>query len=139
MQSKQWNHPIPSPPKRFKRVHQAGKVMASIFWDCQGVILIDYLEQSRTMNGAYYADDLRRLRQGIVRKRGGKLTCGVLLLQDHVPTHTSQVDMIAATECGFEIPSHPPYSRDMSPSDIYLFPKLKAHLVVHNMEAMKAP
>ena len=36
--------------------------------------------------------------------------------------------MTAATECGFEIFPHPPYSPDMVPSDFYLFPKLKYHL-----------
>ena len=36
--------------------------------------------------------------------------------------------MAAATECGFEILLHPPYSPDMAPSDFYLFPKLKFHL-----------
>ena len=39
--------------------------MASIFWDSQGVIMIDYLEQSRMINGAYYAGELRRLHQEI--------------------------------------------------------------------------
>ena len=33
MQSKQWKHPGTPPPKKFKRVHSAGKVMASILWD----------------------------------------------------------------------------------------------------------
>ena len=36
--------------------------------------------------------------------------------------------MTAATECRFQILPHPPYSPDMSPSDFYLFPKLKSHL-----------
>ena len=31
MQSKQWKHPGSSPPKKLKRVHSVGKVMASIF------------------------------------------------------------------------------------------------------------
>ena len=67
MQSMQWKH------KMLKRVSSAGKVMASVFWDSQGEIMIDYFEQGRTINGAYYAAELRRLRQEIARKRRGKL------------------------------------------------------------------
>ena len=44
MQSKQWKYPGSPPPKNVKRVHSAGKVTASIFWDSQGLIMIDYLE-----------------------------------------------------------------------------------------------
>ena len=92
------------------------------------MIIIDYLEQGHTINGAYYAGKLRRLHQEIVRKRQENLTRGVLLLQDDTPAHKSHVAMTAATECGFEILSHPPYSPEMALSDFYLFPKLKSHL-----------
>ena len=105
--------------------------MASTFWDIlsQGVIMIDYLEQGCTINGAYDAGELRQLRQDIARKKQGKLTHGVLhALAGQPPAHTSQVAMTAATECGFEILPHPPYSPDMAPPDFYLFPKLKLHL-----------
>ena len=54
MQSMQWKHPGSPPPKEFKRVSSAGNVMASVFWDSQGVIIIDYLEQGRTINGENY-------------------------------------------------------------------------------------
>ena len=63
MHSKQWKHPGSPPPKKFKRVHSAGKVMASIIWDSQGVIMIGYLEQGHTINGASYAGELRWLHQ----------------------------------------------------------------------------
>ena len=99
--------------------------------------MIDCLEQSRMINGTYYAGELMRLHQAIARKRRGKLTRDVLLFQDNAPACTSQCVKTAATECGFEILPHPPYSLDMAPSDFYLFPKLKSHLVVHSMEAMK--
>ena len=101
-----WRHPGP-PLFRNLRVHSAGKVMASIFWDSQGVIMVDNLEQGRMMNGAYYAGELRQLRQEIARKRRGKLTRGVLLLQNNAPAHMSQVAMTAVTECEFEILPHP--------------------------------
>ena len=60
--------------------------------------MIDYLEQGRTINYAYYAGELRLLRQEIAKKRRGKLTHVVLLLQDNAPAHTSQVAMTTATE-----------------------------------------
>ena len=54
MQSEQWKYPG-SPPYKFKTVQSVGEVMASIFWDSQGVIMIDYFEQGCMINGAYYA------------------------------------------------------------------------------------
>ena len=54
--------------------------MASVFWDSQGVIMIDNLEQGHMVNGAYYAAELRRLCQEIARQRRRKLTGGVLLI-----------------------------------------------------------
>ena len=74
MQSKQRSHPGSPPPRKFKRVHSAGKGMASIIWDNQGVIMIDYLERGHKINGAYYAGKLRQLHQEITRKRRGKIT-----------------------------------------------------------------
>ena len=59
-----------------------------------------------------------------MKKGRGKLTRGVLLLQDNARVHTSHVVLTAAAECGFEILPHPQYS----PSDFSLFPKLKSHL-----------
>ena len=119
MQSKQWKHPGSPPPKKFKRAHSAGKVMASIFWYSQGVIMIDYLEQGRTINSACYAGELRWLLQEIARKRRGKLIslqCSALA-GHNVPAHTSQVALTSATEGGFEIFAHLSLSPDMAPSD----------------------
>ena len=110
--------------------------MASIFWDNQELIMNDYLEQGRTLKGAYNAGILRRLRQEIARKRLGKLTRGVLLLQDNAPVYTSQVTMTAAPECGFEILPHPLYFLDMAPSDCSK--NRNPIFVVHCLKAMKA-
>ena len=127
MQSKQWEYPGSPLLRNFRGFIQQG-MWASIFWDSQGAIMNDYLKQGRTINGEYYAGKLRRLRQEIARKRRGKLTHSVLLLQDNAPAHTSQVAMAAATECELQFLPHPQYSPDMAPSDSYLFPKLKSHL-----------
>jgi len=58
-QSKQWTSPGQPAPQKSKTVPSAGKVMATVFWDSQGVIYIDYLEKGKT--GLYYAELLGRL------------------------------------------------------------------------------
>ena len=91
-QSMQWKYPGSHPPKIFKRVSSAGKVMASIFWDRQGIVMVDYFEEGRMKNGAYYAEELRRLRQGCEeKKRNVDWRCSAL--QDNAPAQTSQVTM----------------------------------------------
>jgi len=59
-QSKQWTSPSEPAPKKAKTVPSAGKVMATVLWDSQGVIYIDYLEKGKTVTGLYNAELLVR-------------------------------------------------------------------------------
>jgi len=86
--------------------------------------LTSYLSKGSAVTGEYYATELRQLKEALKTKRRGKLRNGVLLLQDNAPEHTACIAASAATECGYELLPHPPYS----PSDFYLFTKLKEHL-----------
>ena len=43
-------------PKKFKIQPSAGKVIATVFWDAQGVIMLDFLAKKSTIAGAYYAN-----------------------------------------------------------------------------------
>ena len=124
-QSKQWKHPGSPPPKKAKTVPSAGKVMASLFWDADGILLIDYLQKGQTINGTCYASLLMQLREKIKIKRRGKLTKGVLFHQDNAPVHKFVIAMAAIHDRGFKLVEHPPYSPDLAPSDFHLFPKLK--------------
>lgn len=128
VQSKQWKHTSSPTPKKAKVVPSAGKVMASVFWDSQGVILIEYLEKGHTVTGQHYSGQLKRLREAIKEKRPGMLTRGILFHQDNAPAHTSLVAMATIHECGFELVPHPPYSPDLAPSDFHLFPQMKKAL-----------
>lgn len=126
--SMQWHKKGTPPPKKFKVSPSAGKLMASVFWDSEGILLIDYKEKGVSITGEYYAALLERLRDAVREKRRGKLTQGVLLLHDNAPVHKAQVAMAAVQRMGFEILEHPPYSPDLAPSDFYLFPKMKKEL-----------
>lgn len=52
-------------------VKSAGKVMASVFWDADGILMIDYLPKGQTINGEYYANLLDNVHQCIQQKRTG--------------------------------------------------------------------
>ena len=43
-------------PKKFKTQPSAGKGMAAVFWNAQGVIMLDFLAKKSTITGAYYAN-----------------------------------------------------------------------------------
>jgi histone-lysine N-methyltransferase SETMAR len=63
-QSKQWTEAC-SAPKKTRLVPSAGKVMASVFWDDEGILFIAYLEKGKTINGKYYSNLLTRLDENI--------------------------------------------------------------------------
>jgi len=46
----------------------AGKVLASIFWDQDGILLIDYLPKGQTNNTEYYSSLLVQLKDTTVGK-----------------------------------------------------------------------
>ena len=127
-ESMEWKHAGSPRTKKFKVSRTTKKLMATVFWDTDGVIHIDYLPRGTTMNGQYYADLLVRLRESIKEKRRGKIRRGVLLQQDNAPVHSSKVAMQSVRDCGFELLPHPPYSPDLAPSDFFLFSKLKKEL-----------
>ena len=70
-QSKQWTEAGGSAPKKAKTVQQAGKVMASVFWDYKGILLIDYLQKGKTINSKYYSNLLDQLNVKIRENRPG--------------------------------------------------------------------
>ena len=127
-QSMQWKHTSSPPPKKFRAVPSAGKIMPSVFWDAGGILYVDCLERGATITGDYYAQLIPQVREAIKEKRSGKLRRGVLFHHDNAPAHTSHVAVAAIKAAGFELVELPPHSPDLAPSDYFLFPKLKEYL-----------
>ena len=88
-QSKQLKHVNSPKSVRFCKIVSAGKVMASVFWDSEGVLMIDYLERGKTVTDVYYAELIQKLWSAVKEKRCRKLSHGVLLHHDNAPAHTS--------------------------------------------------
>jgi GrpB-like predicted nucleotidyltransferase (UPF0157 family) len=70
-QSKQWTEAGCSAPKKTRSVPSSGKVMASVFWDAEGILFIDYLEKGKPITREYYSNLLTRLDKKIRDKRPG--------------------------------------------------------------------
>ena len=63
------------------------KDLATISWDSEGVLLLEFMPHKTTITGDTYASTIVALRENIKQKRRGKLSAGVLLLHDNAPAH----------------------------------------------------
>ncbi|GFN87569.1 receptor-type tyrosine-protein phosphatase kappa-like, partial [Plakobranchus ocellatus] len=78
-----WKHPPFPVTKKFKVQSSAAKVMATVFWDAKGVILLDILPQGQCINAARYCSTLDRRKEAIRRKRPGLFRRGIY--EEEVP------------------------------------------------------
>ena len=67
-QSRQWVGPGSPRPKKFKTQPSAGKVMATLFWDANGIIMLDFLPKRSTITEVHYPNLLDQLRTAIREK-----------------------------------------------------------------------
>lgn len=67
--SAEWTGEGDTRPKRPKTQESAGQVMASIFWDTNGLLLIDFLPKGQKINSDYYIALLDRLNDAFKQKR----------------------------------------------------------------------
>jgi len=127
-QSVEWRHSGSPRLKKF-RVHKtAGKVLASIFWDQDGILLIDYLPKGQTINAEYYSFLLVQLKDILKEKRCGNFIKGVLFLHENAPAHRALATQKKLAYLGFQYLDHLPYSPDLDPSDYNLLHGLKKQL-----------
>jgi len=105
-----------------------GKVLASIFFDQDSILLIDYLPNGQTINDEYYSSLLVQLKDILKEKSRGKFTKEVLFLHDNAPAHRALAVQKKLAYMGFLCLDNALYSPDLAPSDYHLFPGLKKQL-----------
>ena len=120
---------------RLRQERSARKIMMIIFWDKDGVPLIEYLPRGTTINGPSDASIIERLRSVIVEKGRSKVSRGVLLLYDNAPIHRCKIVQAAIRQTGFIELNHPAYSPGIAPSDYHLFSNLKKFLRLKNFSS----
>jgi len=106
-------------PKILRVQKSAGKVIASIFWDQDGILLIDYLPKGQTISAEYYLSLLMQMKDILTEKRRGKVIKGILFLHDNVPAHRALATQKKLVYLGFQCLDRPCSSPDLAPSDYH--------------------
>lgn len=130
-----WKHPWSPSPKKFKVTQSAGKIMATVFWDHRGVLLVDFHPKGHNINAQTYCSTLKRLKQEIHRKRPDRNVDDVHLLHDNARPHVAHVVSDQIASWGWQVLKHPPYSPDLAPSDYHLFGPLKRGLAGQHFDS----
>ncbi|XKL61874.1 hypothetical protein PGB90_001707 [Kerria lacca] len=108
-ESMQWKHTTSSCVQKFKQTLSVKKMMASVFWDCCGMLLFDFLPYGTIINTELYCDQLRRLRMAIKNRRRNLLTRGVMFFQDNARSHTSRVTTELLKSFKWDVFPHPSF------------------------------
>jgi histone-lysine N-methyltransferase SETMAR len=119
------HHPLSPRKKKFMTSPSAGKVMIAVFWDIDGVILVDVTAGGETINSDAYIKTLQKLKQRYRRVRPNRNPGDTLIQHDNARPHISLGAQEAIAKFGWNVLPHPPYSPDLAPSDFYLFGPLK--------------
>jgi len=130
----EWRHRGSPCPRKFQVQKSAGKVLASMFWDQEDILLIDYLPKGQTINAEYYSSLLVQLKDilkekccGAVRSPRGSCSCPTMpRLTGHLQPRRNW-----PTWASIVLITHPilwiwPWS------DSHLFPGLKKQLKVRH-------
>jgi histone-lysine N-methyltransferase SETMAR len=104
------------------------KVLSSIFWDQEGILLIDYLPKGQNIKAEYSSDPIMQLKDILKEKRHGMVTKWVLFLRENAQSHWALATRKKLAYLGFQCLAHPPCSPDLAPSDYHLLPGLKKRL-----------
>jgi hypothetical protein len=68
-QSSQWKSPISPQPKKVHQVRSNGKPMLIVFFNIQGIVHKEFILPGQIINGKFYCEVLKWLREGIQHKR----------------------------------------------------------------------
>ena len=100
--------------------------MLICFFDSQGIVHKEFVPPGQTVNKQYYREFLERLRKRVLRV-WPEIADTWMLHHHNAPSHCHLRERIFGQKSISVVPQ-PPYSPDLSPCDLFLFPKLKFHL-----------
>ncbi|UYV69539.1 hypothetical protein LAZ67_6003926 [Cordylochernes scorpioides] len=128
-QSSQWIERGEPKPKKARFTKSKVKTLLVTFFDINGLVHHEFIPFGRTINQEVYLGIMRRLRGAVRLKRPERWKNNDWILHvDNARPHTAHVVLqFLSKNSTIQIP-HPPYSPDLAPNDLFLYPKLKMKL-----------
>ena len=114
-------------PRRLDRANPPTNFWWSFFFffDSTGMIYMHWVPTGQTVNKEYYVEVLREFRKIIRRKRPALFKSGQWhFYHDNAPVHNSILVTDYLTKMGIKTVRQPPFSPDLAPCVISLFPKV---------------
>ena len=100
--------------------------MIPFFFDSTDMIYMHWVPTGQTVNKEYYVKALKEFRKRFRRKRPANFKSGQWYFhQDNAPVHNPILVTDYLTKMGIKTVPHRPYSPDIAPCNIWLFPKLR--------------
>jgi len=127
MQSLQWMGKESPRPKKARMSRSKIKVMLVMFFDWKGIDHREFVPRGQIVNKQLYQEVLARLRDAMVRRKRPEMWENQtwMLHHDNAPAYASLLIRSYLTKHQTSVVPHPPYSPDLAPADVFLFPKLK--------------
>ncbi len=129
----QWIHPGDHRLRKALHARTRQSTMITTFFDCSGMIHMEFTQRGATIRSEDYCEVLAHLREKLRRKRphlwvmkDGYRT--FLLHHDNATPHTGILTLAAIGENHMEMVPHPPYSPDLAPNDYFLYPEIKKQM-----------
>jgi hypothetical protein len=89
-------------PEKYNQTY-VRKLMAGVFWDRKGVLMVKFSQQGTTITSEVYCETLQKMRRAT-----GMLTSRVVLLHDNVCPHTVSSTRALLEHFNWELFDHPP-------------------------------
>ena len=100
-----------------------------MFFDWKGIVHHEFVPRGQMVNRQLYQEVLARSRDAVRRKRPELWENQTWMLHhDNVPAPASFLIRSYLAKHQTSVVSHPPYSPDLGPADVFLFPKFKTTL-----------
>ena len=123
-QSSQWKSPNSPQPKKACQVRGSVKSMLIIFFDIQGIVHKEFVPPGQTINGKFYCEILKWLREGIQHKHPDKWKKNNWFLHhDNAPAHTSLIVQQFLTSKNIPVIPHPPIHLTSPPATFSSSPR----------------